>query len=92
MQDSKVECLLGWMHITVLLSNFLCKRSLFNSEEDMAMKRKLWQELDDQQAEKVSGGMNKGELVDKVADKAAVKQLGLDSTNGNFRVMFDFFR
>ncbi|MBD0261385.1 MAG: hypothetical protein ICV78_01320 [Tolypothrix sp. Co-bin9] len=30
------------------------------------MKRKLWQELNDQQAEKLSGGMNKGELIDAV--------------------------
>ncbi|NJL61336.1 MAG: hypothetical protein HC903_05295 [Methylacidiphilales bacterium] len=36
------------------------------------MKRKMWQELNDQQAEKLSGGMNKGDLVDKVSEKATV--------------------
>lgn len=30
----------------------------------------LWEDLNNQQAEKLVGGMNKGELVDKVAEKA----------------------
>ncbi|MBW4644526.1 MAG: hypothetical protein KME23_16315 [Goleter apudmare HA4340-LM2] len=36
------------------------------------MKKKLWQELNDQQAEKLSAGMNKGQLINKVAEKATV--------------------
>lgn len=43
-----------------------CTVPKFSSQEDRTMKRKLWQELNDQQAEKLSGGMNKGELIDEV--------------------------
>lgn len=43
-----------------------CTSLKFSFQEDVTMKRKLWQELNDQQAEKLSGGMNKVELVDEV--------------------------
>ncbi|WP_159460670.1 hypothetical protein [Calothrix rhizosoleniae] len=43
------------------------------------MGKKLWQKLDDKQAQVIVGGTNKGELVDSVAEKSQITGVKMES-------------